>query len=118
MVAPYARDFIEQRLGRMRIGGHRIDGKIRDDIAVCQRAKRDEGHQELANGGIVRHRHHTGVAPGNAYVRHSGAQKGQHQRHDGGEMAKFCNHQPSCPAVRASGWLQASSFFGMVPGGA
>ena len=62
VVPPHAGDFVDQRLGRVRVGPHRLDGEVRRDVGVHEGEEGREHEAELDEGGRRGNGHQARIA--------------------------------------------------------
>ena len=92
MIAPHTGDFIDQRLGRMRVGFDVGNRKIRRDIGVHQGQKSDEDQNQLRHRRRFANSHETRVTHLRAIERHNSLHRCHQQRQNQGKMSEFGNH--------------------------
>jgi len=92
VVPPHAGDFIDKRLGGMRILDHIDERKIRHDMRMNQRCKGDGDKHELHHRGRRRDRHQLGVAFYTAPERQHSLNERQRKGEDESVVANFDGH--------------------------
>ena len=102
MVPPHAGDLVDQRLGRVRVGPHRLDREVGRDVGVHEGEEGREHEGELDEGGRLGDGHQALVA----LLRAPRGQRHLHQRggkrEDEGEMSELDDHgRRRAPAGRA-----------------
>ena len=97
VIAPGAGELVEQRLGRMGVGGDRRDREVGDDEAVHQARERRRDEEELGRRRRPRERHQAAIAEPRAERRRRRLHERHCQRENQGKMADLRDHSSPSP---------------------
>jgi hypothetical protein len=116
VVPPHAGDLVDQRLGRVRVGPHRLDGEVRRDVGVHEGEEGREHEAELDEGGRLGDGHQARIALPRAPrgQRHLHQRRGE--REDEGEMSCLDDHGAAALPLVARGKPPRLSSRALCPG--
>ena len=92
VVRPYAGDFVEEGLRRVRVGGHDADREVRRDEGPDQRCECGDDAGGLCKRGLSRVIHQRRLAPPRADQRYDRLGQRDREGQQEGEVADFWNH--------------------------